>query len=312
MKDPLSTNFDSYSAYQGHEGEEPELFNDLPPCKDVCKYKFESTHGKYFDVITKRISCPNLMQRMRDMKPSTNWPPPQQVPNELERYFTQFGSMPVEKNNYWAQRYAGGSAFSNNWTPELLRQLRLNNKLGMVVGNYLKRDERVLARAFKQFPIEGKLGIILGSETPWVEAIALNAGAGHLITIEYGKINSTVPGITTQTPNEAGLRYIDGKFPLADFAVSYLSIQTSGLGRYGEALNPYGDLEAAAQIWCMLKPKGLFFLAAKSELKDHLDWNGSRIYGKERLKLVAASFLQHDVVWQGGPGQDIFVLEKPE
>ena len=36
-----------------------------------------------------------------------------------------------------------------------------------------------------------------------------------------------------------------------DAVVSFSSIEHSGLGRYGDALNPWGDLIAAAQAWYM-------------------------------------------------------------
>ena len=44
-----------------------------------------------------------------------------------------------------------------------------------------------------------------------------------------------------------------------DFAVSFSSIEHCGLGRYGDPLNPFGDFEAVAQVWCMCKPGALFF-----------------------------------------------------
>ena len=34
-----------------------------------------------------------------------------------------------------------------------------------------------------------------------------------------------------------------------DAVVSFSSIEHSGLGRYGDALNPWGDLIASAQAW---------------------------------------------------------------
>ena len=46
-----------------------------------------------------------------------------------------------------------------------------------------------------------------------------------------------------------------------DVAMSFLSIEHTGLGRYGDALSPYGDVDADKQVHCMLKPGVLFFLA---------------------------------------------------
>ena len=38
--------------------------------------------------------------------------------------------------------------------------------------------------------------------------------------------------------------------------VTFSSIEHSGLGTYGESINPWGDLISMARAWCTLKPKG--------------------------------------------------------
>ena len=38
--------------------------------------------------------------------------------------------------------------------------------------------------------------------------------------------------------------------------ITYSSLEHSGLGRYGDSLNPWGDLITMAKAWCLLKPKG--------------------------------------------------------
>lgn len=42
--------------------------------------------------------------------------------------------------------------------------------------------------------------------------------------------------------------------------ISYSSLEHSGLGRYGDELNPDGDIEAAEEVWCMLKKGGYFII----------------------------------------------------
>ena len=41
-----------------------------------------------------------------------------------------------------------------------------------------------------------------------------------------------------------------------DFVISYSSMEHSGLGRYGDGVNPWGDLIASAKAWCLTKPGG--------------------------------------------------------
>jgi hypothetical protein len=38
--------------------------------------------------------------------------------------------------------------------------------------------------------------------------------------------------------------------------VTFSSVEHSGLGRYGDALNPWGDIIAIARAWCVTKQGG--------------------------------------------------------
>ena len=68
-----------------------------------------------------------------------------------------------------------------------------------------------------------------------------------------------------------------------DFAVTFSSLEHSGLGRFGDSLNPYGDIEAAVQTWCLLRPRGIFLLGLPATdplaSRDELVWNAHRHYG---------------------------------
>ena len=44
--------------------------------------------------------------------------------------------------------------------------------------------------------------------------------------------------------------------PQFDAMVTFSSIEHSGLGTYGDSINPWGDLISMARAWCTLKPKG--------------------------------------------------------
>ena len=43
--------------------------------------------------------------------------------------------------------------------------------------------------------VVGKNVLVVGSESPWVEAIVLAVGAKHVTTMEYNKITSTHPQV---------------------------------------------------------------------------------------------------------------------
>jgi len=82
-----------------------------------------------------------------------------------------------------------------------------------------------------------------------------------------------------------------------DVVFSYSSLEHAGLGRYGDPLDPYGDMESVAQIWCAMRPGGIFFLSlpALHDLEArrngcHITWNAYRLYGYARLKHVTANW----------------------
>lgn len=63
------------------------------------------------------------------------------------------------------------------------------------------------------------------------------------------------------------------------------SIEHSGLGRYGDPLDPDGDIKTMGQIHRSLKPYSLLFLGIPVG-RDALTWNAHRVYGPRRLGLL--------------------------
>ena len=143
-----------------------------------------------------------------------------------------------------------------------------------------------------QKKISGDSGVVIGTVDPWLEAMLLENGARDLMTLEYGWLTLDHPRLDTLTPYAFAERYLDGDTEYFDFGATFSSVEHSGLGRYGDPLNPYGDLEAAVQVWCMIKPGGLFFLGVpgQSTSDSYLRWNAARVYGPDRLKHLAANW----------------------
>ena len=78
----------------------------------------------------------------------------------------------------------------------------------------------------------------------------LELGAANVTTLEYNNIESRADNLNVITPEELRRRWKSSREKLNfDAVVSFSSIEHSGLGRYGDALNPWGDLIAAAQAW---------------------------------------------------------------
>jgi hypothetical protein len=110
--------------------------------------------------------------------------------------------------------------------------------------------------------------LVIGSENPWVEACVLSAGAKHVTTLEYGLIMSEHPQVSTLLPNNARMAYLNGSLVQFDAIVTFSSVEHSGLGRYGDQLNPWGDLQAMARGWCVCKAGGGLLLGVMMAQPD--------------------------------------------
>lgn len=150
-------------------------------------------------------------------------------------------------------------------------------------------------------------GIVIGSELPWAEAQSLRLGAAEVSTIEFMPIVSKVPHLHAFTPRQVADFYVASKQPShvpnatdnllfeVDFAISYSSLEHAGLGRYGDPIDPSGDLRAARFVHCMLRPGGVFFLALPTG-PDTVVFNAHRVYGAARLPLMFNGFELIDVL----------------
>ncbi|EYC06105.1 hypothetical protein Y032_0078g1192 [Ancylostoma ceylanicum] len=74
-----------------------------------------------------------------------------------------------------------------------------------------------------------------------------------------------------------------------DFAITFSSIEHSGLGRYGDPLDPIGDLREVQKVMCLLKKGGLLYVGVPRGL-DGVLYNLHRIYGRMRLAMIMAGY----------------------
>ena len=122
----------------------------------------------------------------------------------------------------------------------------------------------------------------------------LSLGAVHVTTLEYGNIVSKHPQVDTLTPGRMRELYSIGKLALFDAIMMHSSVEHSGLGRYGDALNPRGGgLLTIARAWCMLKPGAAMYLGVPIG-RDRVAFNAHRFYGKLRFSLLATNWIQVD------------------
>lgn len=234
---------------------------------------------------------------LRDARPATQWPPPCPLSNTQRAHFERAG-MPILNVECYAQRYEG--ELTLNWSAPFLGKYCSDVASGVTGGTYGHTELTLLRGALQRLILErgirgvaGASGLVMGSETPWVECLLLNEGARLVTTFEYASINTGHERLRAPPLRTVAADYFAGTLEQVDIVVSFSSLEHSGLGRYGDALSPDGDRDALAQAWCMLRPGGLLVLGVPMSCKatGQIVWNAHRVYGFERLAYVSEHFL---------------------
>ena len=73
--------------------------------------------------------------------------------------------------------------------------------------------------------------LVIGSETPWIEVMALMYGAKSVTSVDYAKIQCDDSRILVMTHKELEEKFLNGTATKFDVVISYSSLEHSGLGR---------------------------------------------------------------------------------
>jgi hypothetical protein len=267
----------------------------LKGCSEICDTTILGEPSLFFNFARKHVDCAGVwMNEEIDASASDGqWPPPDYPPDVFIDDFRQHGMVEVRRKGHYKQRYSGGNAKESQWTEaEVEKQVALARK-GELAGTYGRGDTNAVREAIKRMHLAGKRVMVIGSERPWLEACALEADAEEVWTLEYGRIESTHPKIKTVTPDEARELFRNGELPTFDAILTYSSVEHSGLGRYGDALNPWGDMQAIARAWCVTKPGGQLMLGVmECGSNDAIDYNLHRCYKKISYTHLTANWKQ--------------------
>ena len=142
--------------------------------------------------------------------------------------------------------------------------------------------QKGLQKALDAIKIKNMTVAIFGSISPWVESIVHHNGAKvPTMTVDYNQPKSfderlQTELMTTMLENEQ----------LFEVVVSYSSIEHDGHGRYGDPLDPDGDLADMKEIWLKVALGGLLLLNVPFNTVDAFYWVSIRVYGPERLLLL--------------------------
>ena len=143
---------------------------------------------------------------------------------------------------------------------------------------------------------KSKVGVV-SSLSPWVEHVLRSQGASHVVTVDYNEpiVCSGIDWIESKSVPE-----FDTEFGTYDILVSFSGIEHSGLGRYGDPINPDADIEAMAQMHRALAPGGYLLLAIPTAASYFIEGDAHRIYGRDRLvQMIEHRFNFLGRVWDG-------------
>ena len=221
------------------------------------------------------------------------------IPEELKNDYTMSGKIPV-LDQYMDNRKVNEVKWTNNTINYYIKRFTPYNIKNNLEGksSYNHEDRINLLKAFEDFNIRNKKVAVIGSETPWIEAILINL-KNKVTTIEYNVPHAKFNNLECKDYFE----YFENNKNTFDAIVTFSSIEHSGLGRYGDPLDPNGDVKTMDSIYTNLKNDGLVIWGAPVG-KDALVWNAHRIYGKIRLPVIFKHF--DDVKWYGKNKEELF------
>jgi hypothetical protein len=250
-------------------------------------------------------------------EPSVINTPPERPPSEaLSMDYTMNNSYPIEFF-YISEAGTHYSYPKTSIDKSLQSAKRSIAALQALIGEEIGNDDAMLmlprhqwstcAMVQKASLFKNATVAIFGSVDPYFESIALALGANSTTTMEYNKLyfdhdnmhvvyegeyKQLLKANTSNSVCDDGVDVCTGQNPyLAAFDVilSFSSFDHSGLGRYGDELNPRADIEAMGFARSLMKPGAVMFLTVPIG-PDTVVFNLHRRYGRVRLPVLLEDF----------------------
>jgi hypothetical protein len=130
--------------------------------------------------------------------------------------------------------------------------------------------------------ISEKNCVVLGSISPWIECLLLHFNAKNVTTLDY-----IIPECNYKI-NTLSIENFNNKIKY-DIVVSFSSLEHDGLGRYGDPINPNGDIDACIEAYSILNNGG-YFICGIPIGSGNIQGNFHRIYNKKRLTKLFSLF----------------------
>lgn len=243
------------------------------------------------------------------------------IPPELYDDYTINNNIKVY--NDWIDESCDGDETFLHWDTHLIDNIKNNYSPANIKNNtYHMNDKwkyggepypdhriggacKLLNSAFNKYNIyiNNKNIAVIGSKLPWIESMLLNYNINTVTTVEYNVPFCEHNKIKTISYYNEFIKN-DYKY---DAIISYSSIEHSGLGRYGDILDPNGDIKTMDDIYNKLSNDGILILGIPIG-NDALVWNLHRIYGIIRLPLLTQKF--EILEWIGSTFDECLKLPK--
>ena len=209
--------------------------------------------------------------------------PSREPPAALVQRYTLDGAIPME--HFYVDDTDHGKKTHYTYLAEDLAPFLAEARRAISAPARMRPPHRWLAEAIVGEVREGReqQAVVFGSSEPWVESLLLASGAANVTTVDYNY--RTYEDSRLQTvivaEYEPAARF--------DVAIAHGAFDHDGLGRYGDPLNPDGDLLAMRSAWRSLRPGGIFLLSLPVG-PDLVVWNLHRRYGDLRLPRMLAGW----------------------
>ena len=255
-------------------------------CGEICNTTIKPiSAGKYYDVIRKSFDCIDLFEnpfidnRAAESIAGRSRPLAyQDLPKRIRDLYSYQGRVTV-RDFYFND--AEQPSDQTVWTVNLINKYRMMARNGRPYSTYGSKDGLNVFRHLRDHMLDEVRGgnvLVIGSQTPWIEAMLIELGAAKVTTVDYTPIENHHPQIETLTPEELSRRFLSTPDFSFDGIVTFSSVEHSGLGRYGDALNPWGDLITMSKAWCLTKPGGKLLIGVPTGY-DSIYFNAHRLYG---------------------------------
>jgi len=264
-------------------------------CGELCDTAKEIKQGQFMGSVRAKVSCDTLFSSpilyQQSELPPQSWG---QLQPELQQLFNYGGRVTVQDwfldDSNIGEGRNEATVFTNEQIQGHIDAWLSGNPIDFYNGS------NIVSQAADFVGVEDKTILVLGTQMPWVEAVLLSKKPKKIVTLEYGFFISEYPALTFIRPREFRERYLNGTLDTFDAVFSFSSLEHSGLGRYGDPLNPWGDILAVAEAWCVTSKEAKLALSVPTyiEGEDILMYNAARVYGPVMYPFLVSNW---DYLW---------------